>query len=79
MKLYYCKTPTGIKIYSLNKLIMKQKKGVDIKILDVASYEDLCALREQLTDAKKVLTYYLNRGSAEDSQPVIDFINKWGC
>lgn len=78
MKLYYCETPTGIKIYSLNKVITKQKKGVDIKILDVASYEDLCALREQLVDAKQVINHYLNTGSVKDSEPALAFVQKWG-
>ena len=78
MKLYYCETPTGIKIYSLNKVITKQKKGVDVKILDVASYDDLRVLREQLVDAKKVITHCLNRADEKTFQVAMGYVNKWG-
>lgn len=75
MKLYYCQTPTGVKIYSLNKLIGKQKNGVDLKILDVASYDDLCALREQLSEANDIIKYYAEK---HGKLKACDYLNKWG-
>lgn len=59
-------------------MVAKQKDGVNIKILDVASYEDLCILREKLVDAKKAVNWCLNHADEAGFKIAMDFVNKWG-